>query len=168
MSRIFDLTADIRGLIRDTAADFIEQTGTVCRLFYAPAWQDCTECAGGVPPNRWVTGGRVEVRDASLCLQCGGTGKHAVEQHEDVTLLVSRDSRRFFIKPAPGVLVPDGAIQTKCFAASAAKLTKCLYMLVDPDNAAGFRWKYERDGDVKDIGKIVRGEFVVTQWKRVV
>lgn len=170
MGRIFTLSNTVRDIASQAIQDLVDQLGKDCVLVYPPTLVPCPDCATGPvshpSTNGWVTGGPLPVSQGSICPLCDGSGVKAEQHTETIKMLLAYAPKDFF-KPFPaGIQVPDGTIQAKTYLKYATKLLQAREMIVQPSAEGIARWRYVLDGEPADVGNIVQGTFVVSQWKR--
>jgi hypothetical protein len=88
-----------------------------------------------------------------------------VEKLEDVTLKVYWD-RRNWIKIADDINVPDGSIQTICFAADLPKIIRAKELLVHKGVKDILEMRFQRSGEPFPMG-LKQNKYFGCFWERV-
>lgn len=88
-----------------------------------------------------------------------------VEKLEDVTLKVYWD-RRNWIKIADDINVPDGSIQTICFAADLPKIIRAKELLVHKGVKDILEMRFQRSGEPFPMG-LKQSKYFGCFWERV-
>jgi hypothetical protein len=149
---LFDLDPDVLQVAEFGFRDLHTALAKECTLVFPPA--------PGAPPG-WAGG------SAGAAAWGRAEAPAAAPPTAPVRLLVAWKPKDFWVKPAPGVTLPAGAIQTKGLLADLAAVTAADHLLVQSALADRLRLKFARDGDPVDPNNIVPDVFFVLNWKRV-
>ncbi len=120
----------------EIADSLIRELGVNCTLVYTPRQEECENCILDVLGNKssgvYKAGGPYPFSD--ICPYCNGVGYKEVVVSETIKLRINYN-RKTFLKLAPNVVVPDGAVQVIGFIADMPKLTQCNHIIVNSDLA---------------------------------
>ncbi len=164
--KLFDITDDIRQVAKDGLDDMIDQFGKVCVLHFPITWTTDASAVvdpiGPKPGTIWETGMQEQESYDQVT-----DGKRATRQTAELKMLIRWNSKDFDIKPARGVVVAQGAIQTKVYQTDLPQIMRAEYMLVQASLKASIYLKFERDGGPVDPTNIVADRYAVINWKRI-
>lgn len=171
MARIFELDTATRNQFRDALDDMFELRMKSCRLIYPPKYVSCTSCVydpiGKKSSNRYKTGGPLPFPNGSVCPNCGGTGKKAVSQEENIDLAIDWTPSRF-VKTLDLVRLPDGAIQTKGYTRDIPKIKKCIEMIAQTSLEPIIQYRFKLLGEPVDIFNIIQNRYFYCFWERII
>jgi len=147
----------------------ITELGKDCLLVYPPLpvlnANSAVDSVGQKPGNTWTTGAPIAGRDLAFP-QAGGSGYAAQETTDTVKMGVAWDLKSFWIKPAPGVVLPEGTIQTKFYLTDLPKVMKAREMILQPSVQSKIRWRFVLDSEPRDLSNIIQGRYLIANWKR--
>lgn len=168
MARIFEITSDIVNTMRDAVDDMIDQFGKQCRLVYPPAFSACVNCVydpiGQKSSNRYLHGGPIPF-DVGNCPMCNGNGQRADTVTENITMILYWNPKDW-VKVAPNVRLPDGALQTKGYATDIPKIKRCIEMVAQVPMEGYMHMRYRLLGEPFDPYNIVPNRYFVANWER--
>lgn len=171
MAKIFEISEDIKSIAADAIEDLIDQLGKDCLLVYPPIYEDCLNCIfdeiGNKSSNHWKSGGSIPFSNGSVCPNCSGQGKHAIEMTKAIRLLISSDLRSFTKGLPPNIQVPDGAILTKGKMIDFADVLQCRKIIVQTGLQSSVRLFYKLYSEPLDTNNIAQGRFWNAIWERV-
>lgn len=160
MGVLFTLTNDIKAVTQQALDDLITDLGKECLLIYPPKPVACSS-VGAISPE----GVALPPGEICPCGLCDGSGYRMVEVTETITMGVVTDPK-FFWKRVP-IEVPDGMIQTKCYAADVVKIRQAREMIVQPDLDLLTRPRYQLVGEPEDISSIIQKRYYIARWQRI-
>jgi hypothetical protein len=169
---IFTLDSDTKSVIQDALDDLITEFGKDCRLVYPARMVACSNCVtspiGGMPSNRWKTGGPLFFPAGSTCPLCNGNGRRAEEQSEVLHLLCAYDSKGFAY-PVSGVnlRVPSSKLRTKCMLVDAPKLLRCDHLIFDIAAEGVNRLKFKLASNPVDESNIIQRRYATAYWAEI-
>lgn len=170
MGELFTLTPAIKGVVRQALDDLITELGKNCLLVYPPLMTPCVNCVvdpiGQKSSGRWTSGGPMPFAEGFVCPMCNGEGFRADVVTETIKMGVAVNPAQFYRKPARGVVIPAGTIQTKAYFTDLGKILRAREMILQPELGDVARWRYALDGDPVDVSNIIQGRYVIATWKR--
>lgn len=160
MGVLFTLTPAIKSITQQALDDLITELGRDCLLIYPGIMKPCS-CSG----NTWHTGGSVPI--SALCLLCNGSGLREEITTEIIKMSVVNDPIKFWRKLPRNIQVPDGIIQTKCYAADVIKIRQAREMQVNPSVDNLTRNRYKIMSEPEDVSSIIQNRYYICQWQRI-
>ena len=140
-----------------------------CRLnFGASKFTLCANCIydpiGKKSSNRYITGGPIPFANGQICPMCGGVGRIAQEDSEEIALAVIWDQKNW-IDLGVNIHAPEGYAQTISEMSSLPKIKKAKDIIFSIDIEKNAIHRFIRHGEPVPIG-MGRDSFIVTMWKR--
>jgi len=161
MGVLFTLTPEIKAITQQALDDLITELAKDCVLLYPPIMEACTssgyhQLSGGfVPPG------------FSRCQFCDGSGFREVQTTETIQMTVVASPAHFYRKLPRNIDIPDGLIQTKCYAADVVKIKQAREMQLQPELDALLRPRYKLVGEPIDVSSIIPGRYFIAMWERI-
>lgn len=143
--------------------------GKTCKLVYKPILVDCTNCnrtAINTYTNTvWSHGGPLRV-DQQGCVYCGGTGKKAQEQTDNIVLSIAWLPKDFIQVPA-GIVLPAGTIQSRGYLTDLPKVQQAIEMQAQVPIENYTIGRYKLNTEAFDAFGIVQERYFIAFWNRI-
>lgn len=168
MANVFEITAAMRTLARQSFDDLMDQLGKPFVVVYPAGRTTCPNCRLG-PDGRsagvYLPGGPTPFPDYGVCPVCFGDGVTGAEVTEAVTMSVAENPAEWWV-PFPPAQVAAGMIQTKCYQTDLTKLLRARRIRRGGNLAGHTPLEYELAGPPADTNSVVPDRYAVLTWKR--
>jgi hypothetical protein len=170
MSKIFELTDDIKQVARDAIDDLIEALGKQCQLIYASGSTQCPNCVydnfNKRSANKYKPGGPQPFSPGQTCPVCGGSGVLPGQTNTEIIKMLCTWNPREFTYIPDTIETPYSILQTKGYIEDLPKVMRCKEMILEIPIEPYTRFRFVRNSEPIDPGNIIQGEYFVCLWKR--
>jgi hypothetical protein len=162
------ITTEFKQIHTDMITELIRGCAVNCRLYYSGSKiTQCPNCIVniqlGKSSNRYKVGGPIPFT-TGICPYCRGDGKIAIEETEDISLVVLWEPKSWIVKII--VNSPDEYIQTiGMWSTAYTKIKQAKEIVADTSIEDDTLNRFVRHGEPKPCG-LGGSNFVVTMWKR--
>ncbi len=164
------ITDSFKQLHVNMITEVIRGCSVDCKLYFGVTkYSDCANCVydpiGNKSANRYQTGGPAPFA-MGQCPMCGGAGKIADEQTEDIKLCPLYDYKSWIPGISSNVQSPEGFVQTVSAFSTFSTLRRAKEIIIDTSLDKIVRPRFEIHSEPEPCG-MGASDFCLTMWKRI-